>query len=237
MADQIPEIEFEERNITAGTNSFVPDDGYAYFLNEYSAQINFDSIRIFYLRAKDAKLKLRTTRAKMAALKFGTMKLMIVNNHHPDNEATELQPHDLTLHRVSGYLARYLKEKMTTNTAARIEIHNKIVNPIAESVGITWTTGDDIYLSFFPGSEMFLEVFRMLPLAIGIFRVQQNQMKPEFLKKHLRQQYGDIPSSQWMISMKEDVKAAVTLVSKLPWGKAGLSAAARSFLGEFGIKF
>ncbi|QLA47073.1 N [Cananeia virus] len=232
----IPLLEFEEEDFSAGRNAFVPDDAYAVFVNENSAQLTVDNIRIFFLRAYDAKQKLKKTEARAATLKFGTMKLVIMNNHNPAYTSSRLQPTDLTLHRVSGYLARFLKECITGNVAARIEIHKKIINPIAESVGITWENGDDVYLSFFPGAEMFLEKFKLLPLAIGIYRVQQKHMDADFLKKHLRQQYGDIPASQWMLTMKEDVKSALTLISKLPWGKAGMSAAARAFLADFGIR-
>ncbi|QLA47065.1 N [Itimirim virus] len=234
--ENFPSFEFEEEDNASGKNAFVPEEAYAIFLNENAAQINVDNIRIFFLRAYDAKQKLKRTEARAAALKFGTMKLLIMNNHNPAYTNARLQPTDLTLHRVSGYLARYLKDVMSGNVAGRIEIHKKIINPIAESVGISWENGDDIYLSFFPGTEMFLEKFKLLPLAIGIYRVQQKDMDAEFLKKHLRQQYGDIPASQWMLSMKDDVKNALAIVSKLPWGRAGMSAAARNFLADFGIR-
>ncbi|QLA47012.1 N [Timboteua virus] len=235
MSDLVPTFEFGERSIPEGRNNFVPNDAYAVFLNEHAPNLTLDNMRIFFLRAYEAKQKLKNTEARTATLKFGTVKFQVRNNHHERNANMEIAPTDLTLHRISGFIARFLKDLVETGVAAEAEIHRKIVNPIAESLGITWDNGNLVYLSFFPGTEMFMEEFRMFPLAIGIYRVQQKQMKAEFLKKHLRQQCGDIPASQWMVTKKVDVQHSLTLISKLPWGRAGLSAAARNFLAEFGI--
>ncbi|AKO90189.1 nucleocapsid protein [Orthobunyavirus guajaraense] len=233
MSD-VANFEFGERLIAEGRNPFVPDLAYAKFVRDHGAVLTPDNVRIFFLRAYDAKQKLKTTTARTANLKFGTATFTVKNNHNERNANIEVEAEDLTLHRISGFLAKYTKESMVDENAADM-IREKIVNPIAESLGISWDNGDDVYLSFFPGTEMFLDTFKMLPLAIGIYRVQQKQMKAEFLKKHLRQQYGGLPASQWMSIRKADVKNAVTLISSLPWGKAGLSAAARSFLADFGI--
>ncbi|AXY55024.1 nucleoprotein [Ananindeua virus] len=235
MAEPVPTFEFGEKNVAQGRNSFIPTEAYAVFLNEYAANLTMENIRIFYLRAYDAKQKLKTTDVRSATLKFGTVKFLVKNNHHDRNANMEIDPHDLTLHRISGFMARYLKHLIDTDRLASAEIQKYIINPIAEALGITWDHGELIYLSFFPGTEMFLEEFKMLPLAIGIYRVQQKQMKAEFLKKHLRQQYGDMPASQWMALKKTEVQNALATVSKLPWTRAGLSAAARTFLAEFGI--
>nr|WIM48927.1 nucleocapsid protein [Guama virus] len=235
MSDLVPTFEFEERNVAQGRNNYIPSEAYTVFLNEHAASLTVENMRVFFLRAYDAKQKLKNTEARSATLKFGTARFLVRNNHHDRNANMELEPNDLTLHRISGYLARFLKHLIDTDRAAAAQIQKNIVNPIAESLGITWDHGDLIYLSFFPGTEMFLEDFRMIPLAIGIYRVQQKQMKAEFLKKHMRQQYGDMPASQWMTLKKADVQNALTLVSKLPWTRAGLSAAARNFLAEFGI--
>ncbi|ALP92133.1 nucleocapsid protein [Mahogany hammock virus] len=235
MSDLVPTFEFEERSVAAGRNNFVPEDAYGIFLNEHAASLTVGNMRIFFLRAYDAKQKLKTTEARAATLKFGTARFVVRNNHHDRNANLEIAPNDLTLHRISGYMARFLKHLIDTDRLAAAEIHKNIVNPIAEAVGITWEHGETVYLSFFPGTEMFMEDFKMLPLAIGIYRVQQKQMKAEFLKKHLRQQYGDMPASQWMVLKKSEVQNALTLVSRLPWARAGLSAAARTFLAEFGI--
>ncbi|QLA46925.1 N [Minatitlan virus] len=235
MNDPVPSFDFQEDSAAAGSNPFVPEEAYMVFVNENQAQLTIPNIRIFYLRAYEAKQKLKRTEARMANLTFGTMKLQIMNNHNNRFSNAELEPHDLTLHRVSGFLARYLKDTMV-NVATRMDVHKNIINPIAAALKLEWTIGDDIYLSFFPGAEMFMETFKMFPLAIAIFRVQQKQMEPEFLKKHLRQYCGNMTSTQWMISKKEDIRVAVGTVSALPWGRGGLSAAARSFLSEFGIR-
>nr|AMR98958.1 structural nucleocapsid protein N [Capim virus] len=233
---EVANFEFGERLIAEGRNPFVPDVAYARFIREHAPMLTPGNIRIFFLRAYDAKQKLKTTTARTANLKFGTATFTVKNNHNERNANIEVEAEDLTLHRISGFLAKFVRESIVDETASKM-IRDTIVNPIAESLGITWENGDDVYLSFFPGAEMFLDTFHMLPLAIGIYRVQQKQMKAEFLKKHLRQQYGGLAASQWMSERKEDVKLALTLISRLPWGKAGLSAAARNFLADFGITF
>ncbi|QLA47052.1 N [Moriche virus] len=228
------DFEFGERQVAEGRNPFVPDLAYNVFVKEHARFLIPDNIRIFFLRAYDAKQKLKTTSAREVTLKFGTAIFKVKNNHNERNANIEVEPEDLTLHRISGFLARYVKDSLVDPVTGAM-LRTAIINPIAESNGITWENGDDVYLSFFPGTEMFLDKFKLLPLAIGIYRVQQKQMKAEFLKKHLRQQCGSVPASQWMTTRKEDVKQAVSLIAALPWGKAGLSAAARSFLADFGI--
>ncbi|QLA47082.1 N [Benfica virus] len=236
MAEPMAMFEFQEEVVQAGKNLFVPSEAYEVFRLEHMADLDAKNMRVFFLRAYDAKQKLKTTTAKTVTLKFGTAVYKVVNNHNDRNANMEIYPTDLTLHRISGFMARHVKYLIEVDSTTADYVKGLIINPIAESLGITWSAGLDIYLSFFPGAEMFMEEFHFFPLAIGIYRVQQGEMKAEFLKKHLRQQCGKIPASQWMITHKEQIRIAVSTVAKLPWGKSGLSAAARTFLADFGIK-
>nr|QYW05748.1 MAG: nucleocapsid protein [Peribunyaviridae sp.] len=173
---------------------------------------------------------------KKLTLKFSTWTVEVINNHYPGNRDTQIADSDLTLHRISGYFAKYvLISYLETNTLGKAEICATIVNPIAESHGIRWTAGAEVYLSFFPGTEMFLDKFNFYPLAIGIYRVKKGMMDAQFLKKTLRQRYDGQTADQWMQSKTEDVMKAVRVLESLPWGKSGLSEAARQFLNKFGI--
>ncbi|QLA47106.1 N [Acara virus] len=236
MAEQVAMFDFQEEVVPAGKNPFVPSEAYEIFRLEHMANLDAKNMRVFFLRAYDAKQKLKTTTAPSVTLKFGNAIFKVVNNHNDRNANMEIYPTDLTLHRISGFMARHVKHLIEVEKTTADYVKGLIINPIAESLGITWEAGLDIYLSFFPGTEMFMQEFNFFPLAIGIYRVQKGEMKAEFLKKHLRQQCGKIPASQWMVTHKAQIKLAVDTVSKLPWGKAGMSAAARAFLADFGIK-
>ncbi|AXP31989.1 nucleocapsid [Abras virus] len=233
----LPLLEFEDTKREGNFSEFKPGDAYRVFNDKHGEFLDFATINKFFVSAKAAKLKLRTTEAPRVALRFRDWRVEVVNNHNPRLGKVEVLPTDLTLHRISGFLARRLLDIADGGDQARIiDMQERIVNPIALSKGITWADGATIYLSFFPGTEMFLDSFKFYPLAIGIYRVQQGDMEPEYLKKVMRQQYGAMRPGEWATLKKETIKTAVALVSNLKWGSRGFSPAAQELLKEFGIK-
>ncbi|AVX48948.1 N protein [Apeu virus] len=232
MATPLFEFSVEERGQNSST--FDPKQAYKSFVDEHREELTLENIRVFFLRANEAKQKLRKSSAKLANLKFGTWKVTVVNNHYPANTANTVADGELTLHRISGFLAKFVLD-LYADTEHRPEIEEKIINPIAESKGVTWAQSAKIYLAFFPGTEMFLHEFEMLPLAIYIYRAQKGEIDVSLLKKPLRQQYKNDTPDKWMKEKKVMIQSAVSRISKLPWGTSGLSSQAKEFLKEFGI--
>nr|ASG81434.1 nucleoprotein [Kaeng Khoi virus] len=217
-------------------SGFDPERQYMEFIRGVGNGISLPSIKIFFLNARKAKDKLSLRSDRKISLKFGTWSVEVVNNHFQGNRDSAIGDMDFTLHRLSGYLARHVLELyLAANPVNQANIRQTIINPIAESNGIHWDSGAEIYLSFFPGSEMFLEKFNFYPLAIGIYRVKRGMMDAQFLKKSLRQRYGQLTADQWMQTKTEDVMRAVTVLEGLAWGRSGLSEAAKQFLNKFGI--
>ncbi|AMR73393.1 nucleocapsid protein [Kowanyama virus] len=233
MAD---DLIFEDVN-PGSTSGFDPNQGYIDFLSQHGDNINLNTIRTFFLNAPKAKASLKNRPERQMRIRFGDWSVIIQNNHFPANRNNILSDNDLTLYRISGYFARHvIGEYKGSNRDSRELIEQTIINPIAESNGIAWSCGAEIYLSFYPGSEMFLKDFKFYPLAIGLYRAKNKDMPAQFLKKTLRQRYGEKTSDVWMVQNKKEIHDAVKRVSQLPWGKSGLSKVAKEFLAEFGIK-
>ncbi|ANI69986.1 N [Resistencia virus] len=230
-------FEFEDVRREGNNSNFIPGDAYKLFINNHGEFLDFPTIANFYANAKGAKLKLRSSDARKALLRFRNWRVEVVNNHNPRLGKAEVLPTELTLHRISGFLAKYLLTIANGNDPARVlDMQAAIPNPLALEKGIGWSAGAEIHLAFLPGTEMFLEEFKFYPLALGIYRVQQGDMDPEFLKKIMRQQYGAMKPSEWLVAKKETIKTAVSIVSTLKWGSKGFSSAAQDLLKEFGIK-
>nr|AJG39326.1 nucleocapsid protein [Wuhan Louse Fly Virus 1] len=218
------------------SSTFDPEKEYLAFKHGVGKQVDVTAAKVFFLNAKKAKDRLRTRPENQVALKFATWQVTVVNTHFFGNRDSVVGDSALTLHRLSGYLARSMLEKFYESGSAEREVMKlSIINPIAESHGIKWDSGPEIYFSFFPGTEMFLERFHFYPLAIGIYRVKHGMMDAQFLKKTLRQRYGNLTADQWMQTKAEDVKRAVTTMENLKWGRKNLGEAARQFLLKFGI--
>nr|AAC55340.1 nucleocapsid protein [Tahyna virus]UEE94595.1 nucleocapsid protein [Orthobunyavirus tahynaense]ADC53402.1 N protein [Tahyna virus]ADC53404.1 N protein [Tahyna virus]ADC53406.1 N protein [Tahyna virus] len=223
---------------STGANGFDPDAGYVDFCIKHGEAINLHSVRIFFLNAAKAKAALARKPERKASPKFGEWQVEVVNNHFPGNRNNPIDNNDLTIHRLSGYLARWVLEQFKENedAAQRELIKTTVINPIAESNGIRWDNGAEIYLAFFPGTEMFLETFNFYPLTIGIYRVKQGMMDPQYLKKALRQRYGSLTADKWMSQKTTAIAKSLKDVEQLKWGRGGLSDTARTFLQKFGIR-
>ncbi|APA28995.1 nucleocapsid [Melao virus] len=223
---------------STGANGFDPDAGYLAFTIAHGEAINLSAVRIFFLNAAKAKAALSRKPERKATPKFGDWQVEIVNNHFPGNRNNPIGNNDLTIHRLSGYLARWVLDlfKENEDESQKELIQSTIINPIAESNGIHWANGVEIYLSFFPGTEMFLEAFRFYPLTIGIYRVKHGLMDPQYLKKALRQRYGTLTADKWMAQKTTMIAKSLKDVEQLKWGKGGLSDAARTFLQKFGVR-
>ncbi|AMR98955.1 N [Guaratuba virus] len=231
-------FEFDDNGRERAVSGFRPVEAYQAFITAHEQDLTFDSIRVFFLRAREAKSKLRGADGANILLTFGTWRVKVVNNHNPKFARSDIESSALTITRISGFLAKYCLDIMNgSDEETKALCKSRVLNPIAEARGITWdTAGPQVYLAFAPGTEMFLDDFKFLPLAIAIYRVQQKEMDPSFLQKVLRQYYGTLSSEEWMKQKKKLVKEAVARVSKLPWGQKGLSGPAKDFLKEFGIK-
>nr|ATB56197.1 nucleocapsid [Mburo virus] len=215
--------------------SFDPRAGYINFMRDHGNEIaDLSNINAFLLNAKAAKERLATRQRKQVALKFGNWTVTVVNNHHKANTTNPVGPDDLTIGRISGYIAYYLLKTHSEKKHKEL-IETTIINPIAESKGVTWDT-PLIYLSMIPGSEMFMDEFEFYPLAIGIVRCQRKEMDVEYLKKPMRQMLSDgLASSSWLVSSKDAIKGAVNEVAKLSMTRPGFSQIATKFLQEFNI--
>ncbi|UWX37291.1 Nucleocapside protein [Orthobunyavirus patoisense] len=232
-----PVLEFDDPKRERTNSEFDPGTAYKLFKDKHGEFLDFPTIGRFYANAKAAKLRLRATEAPRATLRFRDWRVEVVNNHNPRLGQVEVLPTDLTLHRISGFIARHLLDIANGADQARVlDMQDQIANPLALSKGITWNDGPTIYLSFFPGTEMFLDSFKFYPLAIGIYRVQIGDMDAEYLKKALRQQYGALRPNEWAILKKDAIKTAVSHIAALKWGSKGFSQAAQDLLKEFGIK-
>nr|CAM98683.1 nucleocapsid protein [Ingwavuma virus] len=228
-------IEFHD--VAANTSStFDPEVAYANFKRIHTNGLSYDNIRIFYIKGREIKTSLAKRSEWEVTLNLGGWKVAVYNTNFPGNRNNPVPDDGLTLHRLSGFLHKSLLDTMLlVSEPDKLIIKSKIINPMAEKNGITWNDGEEVYLSFFPGSEMFLGTFRFYPLAIGIYKVQKKEMDPKYLEKTMRQRYMGLEASSWTVSKVSEVQSALTVVSGLGWKKTNVSAAAREFLAKFGI--
>ncbi|CCG93497.1 nucleocapsid protein [Orthobunyavirus simbuense] len=231
MANQFIFEDVPQRNLS----TFSPEAGYVAFIGRYGQQLNFSVVRVFFLNQKKAKMVLHKTAQPNVDLTFGGVKFTLVNNNFPQYTANPVPDNALTLHRLSGYLARWTAEQVKNNQVKLAEATAAIVMPLAEVKGCTWNDGYTMYLGFAPGAEMFLETFEFFPLVIDMHRVLKDGMDVNFMRKALRQRYGLLTAEQWMTQKIVEVKAAFDAVGQIAWAKSGFSPAARAFLQQFGI--
>ncbi|QSV51824.1 N [Bobaya virus] len=219
------------------TSTFDPELAYANFSRNMNKYLTVDVARVFFLNHKKAKDRLRATPKPVVNLTFGTATFQVANNHYPDFQNNPVTDGALTLHRLSGYLARWLMNQINLGGAPKKqEIFEKVIIPLAEIKGCSWSDGPALYLGFAAGAEMFLETFTFFPLAIEIQRVLKDKMDVTYMRKVLRQRYGNMTAEEWMSEKLEEVTAAVNAVGTLPWARSGISAAAREFLQKFNIR-
>nr|AAL78239.1 nucleocapsid protein [Sabo virus] len=232
MASQFIFDDVPQRNAA----TFNPDTGYVAFISKYGQHLNFTVARVFFLNQKKAKMVLHKTAQPSVDLTFGGVKFTVVNNHFPQYIANPVPDTALTLHRMSGYLARWVAELCRGNQIKLAEAATLIVMPLAEVKGCTWNDGYTMYLGFAPGAEMFLETFEFYPLVIDMHRVLKDGMDVNFMRKVLRQRYGTLTAEEWMTTKIEAVRAAFNSVAQISWAKTGFSPAARAFFANFGIQ-
>ncbi|AXP32088.1 nucleocapsid protein [Yaba-7 virus] len=232
MANQFVFNDVPQRNAA----TFNPDTGYVAFISKYGQHLNFSVARVFFLNQKKAKMVLHKTPQPSVDLTFAGVKFTVVNNHFPQYTANTVSDTAFTLHRISGYLARWVAEQCKGNQIKLAEAAATIVMPLAEIKGCTWNDGYTMYLGFAPGAEMFLETFEFYPLVIDMHRVLKDGMDVNFMRKVLRQRYGQLTAEEWMTTKVDAVKAAFGSVAQISWAKSGFSPAARAFLTQFGIQ-
>lgn len=218
-------------------STYNPAEEYDSFVDTYSEDLTVDNIRIFFLRAAKAKAEMAKSDAETIEVHFGTLNVTLVNNHRPGRAQREVADNELTLHRLSGYIARFTLSlyKAQKKAAEREAITSRIVNPISAKMGFTWSVGPEMYLSTLPGTEMFLEAFKMYPLAFILVRVKRGEIKVDMAKKALRQRYGDKEATTWLEEDVDTVKAAIKAVEKLKPTLTGLAATMTKFLQDLGI--
>nr|ALB07179.1 structural nucleocapsid protein [Oropouche virus]ALB07193.1 structural nucleocapsid protein [Oropouche virus] len=216
------------------TSTFDPEAAYVAFEARYGQVLSAGVVRVFFLNQKKAKDVLRKTSRPMVDLTFGGVQFAMVNNHFPQFQSNPVPDNGLTLHRLSGYLARWAFTQMRS-PIKQAEFRATVVVPLAEVKGCTWNDGDAMYLGFAAGAEMFLQTFTFFPLVIEMHRVLKDGMDVNFMKKVLRQRYGQKTAEQWMREEIVAVRAAFEAVGTLAWARTGFSPAARDFLRQFGI--
>nr|AKO90202.1 nucleocapsid protein [Mapputta virus] len=235
MAD----IDFVFEDDTSSTSDYDPNAGYEYFVG---GQLNLGvgSINAIMKNAAKAKQLLRQKSKRVVQMKFQDLVVDIHNNNYPGFQNNPLKTTDLTMHRLTGYAARYVIEEynkaISVGDKMQAAVWKEVINPIALSHGVTWEHGPIIYMSFAPGAEMFMDVFSFYPLAIGIYKAKQDPDQAQYLKKALRQRYNGQRAEVWMQKSQTQIQKAVDEISKLPWTKSSMSEAARKFLAKFGIK-
>ncbi|AIS74650.1 structural nucleocapsid protein [Calchaqui virus] len=220
---------------SASSSSYDPKREYDKFISTYGQQLTPANIKCFLLHARTAKARLSKDPAERRTLTFGTWKVEVVNNHYRRAAPITVQDHDLTLHRLSGYIALYCLQASVENAQSFERIRSTVINPISESMGINWQHGAMMYLSTLPGAEMFLTEFQLLPLAFAVVRVKKNLASPETVKKVLRQRYEGRLPGEWMNSELEKVKAAITRVESLHKTFVGVTARMIEFFSALGI--
>ncbi|QLA47049.1 N [Okola virus] len=215
---------------------FRPDVAVAYF-DIVHKEIDIKSIKIFFLNAGKLKKSLRMCPKLEVTAKFGDWSVTFKNTHNPALGKVQLAENDLTLHRISGYLAKRLIRWINYGAADKKELVKKeIINPLAEAAGITWNNSNpEFYLSFFPGTEFFLADFQGYPLAITAVRVKKGMLKSDFLQKVLRQKYNGKDPVVWMKDELATIQKAVAEVGKHPLIKMSLLPHINEFLANLGI--
>ncbi|QLA47020.1 N [Telok Forest virus] len=216
-------------------STFNPNDRYVDFTTRYADQLNADNIRSFFLHARDAKSKMANINKDTVRFTFGTLNVELVNNYRPRVAKRVVFDHELTLYRVTGYLARFLLESIRAD-ARWSEAAVRIINPISAKLGLTWEAGADVYLSTLPGTEMFLGEFHYFPLAFLILRIKRGEIPAQMAAKALRQRVDGRLSAVWMADDVGQVEEAVKKVEQLRPVFSGISATMTAFLRHFGIR-
>ncbi|QLA46993.1 N [Bakau virus] len=218
-------------------STFNPAKQYMAFKDRYKDQLLPDNIRSFFLHAREAKLKMANINKETVRLTFGSLTVELVNNYRPIAPKRVVADFELTLYRLTGYVARFLLEQIAVNASwADPKVLVKIINPISAKLGLTWEVGADLYLSTLPGTEMFIGEFNYYPLAFIILRIRRGEIPKEMATKALRQKIGDRLSGQWMVEDVKLIEAAVSKVENLKPVFTGITATMNNFLQHFGIR-
>ncbi|ACN43217.1 N [Batama virus] len=218
-----------------GGAPFNPMAAYKEFMETHGKDLTVTNIRVFFLKARQAKEIMRSKAKSEMTFTFGSLTLTFKNTHHPSNRHLTVDQDDLTINRATGFMA-YAILLTHREPKSKDAVEKTIINPIAESKGVTWKEGANIYLSFFPGTEMFMLEFRFFPLAVGLARCHKEKMDTEYLKKPMRQMLTDGTKAQvWLGAKIEEIRKAYKVCMNLKFVKAGFSEAAREFLKEFGL--
>ncbi|QLA46911.1 N [Nola virus] len=217
------------------TSTFNPTTQYMAFKDRYREYLQPNNIRSFFLHARDAKRKMANVNKEKVRLTFGTLTVELVNNHRPAQSQRVVLDHELTLYRLTGYIARFLFEQILGD-ASWGEAARVIINPISAKLGITWEDGADIYLSTLPGTEMFLGEFSYYPLAFMILRIKRGEIPAAMAKKALRQRVDGKLAAQWMVDDVAKVDEAVKKVEQIKPVFNGITETMTAFLRHFGIR-
>ncbi|QBH98894.1 N protein [Ness Ziona virus] len=216
-----------------GLNPFNPAQAYNKFMSDHSQSMTIQNMNTFLVKAKQAKEMMRGRNKSEMTFTFGTWTLTLKNNHHPAHRNDRVTQDDLTINRVSGFIA-YTVYRMYQDPKNKDMLHAGIVNPIAESKGVTWSDGPRVYLSFLPGSEMFMLEFGFFPLAVGLARCHKENMDIEYLRKPMRQVLSDgTKPASWLGEKIADIKKAHKVCMSLKFAKTGFNEAMQKFLSEF----
>ncbi|AZM68670.1 nucleocapsid protein [Triniti virus] len=222
---------------TIAQSDFNPVAAQKLFEDEHP-EVDINVVRVFFLHAGKMKEKMKVCNKQIIKAKFEKLEIEIVNTHNPMFRGRDLGPEELTLHRLSGFLAvAALKMYKERSKAEKIRFKEQVIMPLAESAGVSWekATCAEMYLGFAPGTEFFLKEFGFYPLVIGIVRVKKGLMDPEYLTKTLRQRYDKELPVDWMTSKKSEITKKVTDMEKFAMRKISTKPHIEEFLKSLGL--
>ncbi|AEE01389.1 nucleocapsid [Oyo virus] len=236
----MPALSFRDEDVdyvfSAGDDGlapFNPKEAYNKFMQENADSMTIQNMDIFLTKAKQAKDMMKVKNKSHMTFTFGTWTITFKNNHYPGRRNDTVNQDDLTINRVSGFVG-YTILRMYDEPKNKELINANIVNPIAESKGVTWANGPRIYLSFLPGTEMFMLEFKFFPLAVGLARCAKEGMDVEYLKKPMRQILTDgSKPADWLFGKIDEIKRAHKVCMSLKFARSGINEAMAKFLAEF----
>ncbi|AIN55743.1 nucleocapsid protein N [Pacui virus] len=227
-----------ETDDVINSNTFNPEELYAMFRRDL-IPLSSDGIKvaaIFFKRMKVIKDRMKSCQTLMIPLKLFDMEFTVVNTYGAIVERLDVKDSDFTLNRLSGCLARYVYEVyMESDQTQKALIKESIKNPLAIVKGVR---PDDfkLYMAFSAGTEMFLDTFGLLPLAITLRRVETDDAPSSVLNKVLKQRLGGMQAIEWQkpgnVKLLKEAMIAVNAVS---WRHSKVTDEAIDFLKKAGI--
>ncbi|QCI62740.1 nucleoprotein [Chilibre virus] len=228
---------FEEDEIIS-SNTFNPDQLYTAFKKEIII-LSADGLKaavIFFKRMKIIKDKMKACQVNPIPLKLYDVEVNVVNTYASGQIMPDVRDTDFTLNRLSGCFARYVYDQyMNSDSSTRLMIQESIKNPLAIVKGVR-ADNFKLYMAFSAGSEMFLDTFGLLPLAITLRRIESDDAPASVLNKVLKQRLRGMQAIDWQKdSTVKELKDAMVVVNSVSWKHSKISDESINFLKKAGV--